>query len=408
MRQAVILCGGRGERLRPLTDDRPKALVRVGERPFLDHLLDQLWREGCAGVVLLSGYRSDQIVGHVGTEWKGMRVDHCVGPAEWSTGRRILEARDVLIDDFLLLYSDNYAHLDWSLLDEIRHRHGSVVTLSVHPKSPGNVRLSADAEVTFSVRRQAADFNHVEVGYMLCSKTELIAALLADPECDDALPIALQSLSERGAMSAVEIRGGYLSISTPERREHAERVLVPKKILLVDRDGTINERAPRGMYVTSVDGFAWRDDARQAVRELASRGFSFVVVTNQAGVATGDVTADVLGRIHDRMALDFAGLGANLLGVMCNTEHWSTTSHMRKPGPGMILQAAETWEFLPERVMYVGDDVRDAQTARNAGSVGVLIGEHEGQQIPRGTLQVASFTDAVGVIRRRYDEVSTW
>ena len=74
----------------------------------------------------------------------------------------------------------------------------------------------------------------------------------------------------------------------------------------------------------------------------------------------------------------------------------------------MILEAADTWNFHPERVMYVGDDVRDAQAAYNAGCVGVLIGAHADDDVPPGTLQVASLSEAVDVIEKRYQEVSKW
>ena len=408
MRQAVILCGGRGERLRPLTDDRPKALVRVGERPFLDHLLAQLQRSGCEHVVLLSGYRADQIVDHVGNQWGRMNIDHSVGPAEWSTGRRLLEARHLLADNFLLLYSDNYAHLDWTALEVLQHEHDAGIVLSVDRKSPGNVLLDDASSAKYATERGVAGHDYVEVGYMLCAKRDIIVALDRHVGSESALPLALQSLSNLNRVWALEIRGGYVSISSPERRDHAQRTLSPKKILLVDRDGTINVRPPRGMYVTSVDAFTWREDAENAVRELARRGFTFVVVTNQAGIATGDLERQTLQRIHERMALDFELMGAELLGVLCNEEHWSVVSRMRKPGPGMILQAAETWQFHPERVMYVGDDVRDAQTAYNAGCVGVLIGSHVGEQLPPGTLQVASFGDAIDLIERRYEQVRSW
>jgi len=365
-------------------------------------------REGCDRVVLLSGYKADQIVSHVGDSWHGIQIDHSVGPEHWSTGRRILEAQSLLADEFLLLYSDNYAHLEWTALGNVRHENGATVVLSVDRKSPGNVRLDRTTVARYSSTRQATDYEYVEVGYLLCGKSGLVAALANESDRDDALPRALQTLSEDGRVCAIQIRGGYLSISSPDRRDATASVLTPKRILLIDRDGTINERAPRGQYVTAIDGFVWREDAKTAVQMLAQRGFSFVVVTNQAGVATGDVDPVELIRIHEKMAAGFRSLGGELLGVLCNTEHWSTSSAMRKPGPGMILEAARTWQFHPERVMYVGDDVRDAQAAYNAGCVGILIGNHSNDEVPPGTLQVVSLTDAVGLIEKRYQEVSTW
>src|SRR5207249_1067294 len=60
--QAVIVAGGRGERLRPLTDTLPKPMVRLNERPFLEYLVDQLAEEGFERVLILEGYRADQII----------------------------------------------------------------------------------------------------------------------------------------------------------------------------------------------------------------------------------------------------------------------------------------------------------------------------------------------------------
>ena len=64
--QAVILCGGRGERLRPLTDEMPKPMVLVNGRPFLQYLLEQLAENGINRFVLLTGYLGEKIVEYFG------------------------------------------------------------------------------------------------------------------------------------------------------------------------------------------------------------------------------------------------------------------------------------------------------------------------------------------------------
>ena len=59
--QAVILCGGKGERLRPLTELTPKPMIRIDDRPFLEFLLKKISLQGIKRFVILSGYLGDQI-----------------------------------------------------------------------------------------------------------------------------------------------------------------------------------------------------------------------------------------------------------------------------------------------------------------------------------------------------------
>ena len=62
--QAVVFCGGLGTRLMPLTEQIPKPLAPVLGRPFLDYLVEQLRGEGIERILLLTGYRGEQIAEH--------------------------------------------------------------------------------------------------------------------------------------------------------------------------------------------------------------------------------------------------------------------------------------------------------------------------------------------------------
>ncbi len=64
---ALVLAGGKGERLRPLTDDRPKPMVEVNGRPILEHHLEWLHRQGVQRAVLLTGYLGDVVEDHFAT-----------------------------------------------------------------------------------------------------------------------------------------------------------------------------------------------------------------------------------------------------------------------------------------------------------------------------------------------------
>ena len=73
--QCVILAAGKGERMRPLTNDRPKPLVLVLGRPLLEHIIEAL-PAAIDEIILVVGYRGEQIQKHFGTEYGGRRVHY--------------------------------------------------------------------------------------------------------------------------------------------------------------------------------------------------------------------------------------------------------------------------------------------------------------------------------------------
>jgi NDP-sugar pyrophosphorylase family protein len=110
--QCVILAGGRGERMRPMTDTIPKALIPVGGVPFASHQLDWLAREGVDRVVYCIGYRGDLVRDYVGNgaRW-GLSVEFVdEGDRLRGTAGALRLALDegALDDQFVVLYGDSY------------------------------------------------------------------------------------------------------------------------------------------------------------------------------------------------------------------------------------------------------------------------------------------------------------
>jgi NDP-sugar pyrophosphorylase family protein len=96
---AVILVGGEGTRLRPLTLDRPKAMLPIGGRPFLAHMLERLAAAGVKRVVFSCGYLPDPIVAGFGDLYDGMALEYAVEPAPMDTAGAIRFAIEGRLDD---------------------------------------------------------------------------------------------------------------------------------------------------------------------------------------------------------------------------------------------------------------------------------------------------------------------
>src|SRR3989344_6700255 len=105
--KAVILAAGEGKRMRPLTEDTPKPMLPFLGKPLLEHLLDSL-PEGVDEVILVVGYRAEQIRKHFGDRFKRFRIHYVHQGKPEGTARALALSKDLLgKGKFLSLYADD-------------------------------------------------------------------------------------------------------------------------------------------------------------------------------------------------------------------------------------------------------------------------------------------------------------
>ena len=370
--QAVILCGGLGTRMYPHTETLPKPMVLCNGKPFLFYLLEQLADQGVRCFVLLTGYRAKQIEEFFGdgSEW-GWEIQYSRGPVDWDTGRRIWEAQMLLDDCFLLLYSDNLVPFPFDRALTLHERNKCLLTFMASPKSPGNIAINKQGIVERYDNDRGGELGFVEIGYMIVEKARTLE-FFETPDCS--FSTILQKMASKQRISAWIQYDAYHSISDPNRWRKAEEYLKPKKILLIDRDGVINRKAPQGEYVSKWEEFEWIPQTRSAMKQLAREAWQFIVITNQAGIGRGMVEPTELERIHSNMKAELATDGVEILGIYVCPHHWDEGCFCRKPNPGMLYQASREHLFRLDKTLFIGDDPRDCQTAWNAGCGSIFLG----------------------------------
>src|SRR5437764_7627858 len=105
----VSVAGGLGTRLWPLTKTVPKPMVEVAGVPYLEHQLRILAGQGIRDIVLLTGYLGEQIEDHFGDGARlGLSLRYSREQTPLGTGGALLQARELLADDFLIIYGDSY------------------------------------------------------------------------------------------------------------------------------------------------------------------------------------------------------------------------------------------------------------------------------------------------------------
>jgi D-glycero-D-manno-heptose 1,7-bisphosphate phosphatase len=142
-----------------------------------------------------------------------------------------------------------------------------------------------------------------------------------------------------------------------------------ERAAFLDRDGTINVKAPEGEYVTAPEQFAFLPDAERAIRLLAEAGWRVIVVSNQRGIALGRMTAADVEAVNARMAhLPIDGI------FVC--PHDRGECDCRKPGTGLFRQALERFpEIAIDRSVTIGDADSDMEAGRSIGTRTFRVGE---------------------------------
>ena len=375
-KQAVILCGGMGTRMRPYTDNTPKPMISCNGKPFLWYLLQQLHDQGVSRFVLLTGYLAEEVSSYFGDggPW-GWDIQYSEGPVDWDTGKRVWEAREKLDELFLLLYSDNFVPFPLDKVYALHKHNQKPLTFMVASKTPGNISLDKFGIVQqYDNKRFGLGLNYVEIGYMIVEKNQTLS-FYDTPECS--FSSVLQKMADKHQISAWVQHDSYHSISDPKRWQKAQEYLKPKKIILIDRDGVINKKASRGEYISKWEDFIWIQETRVAMKLMANEGFKFIIISNQAGIARGIISFTELEKIHNNMKNELQNDDIEILDIYICPHHWNEECFCRKPKPGMLLQASKDHLFRLDKTLYIGDDPRDVDAALNAGTDYILISEEK-------------------------------
>ena len=146
---------------------------------------------------------------------------------------------------------------------------------------------------------------------------------------------------------------------------------MPSKAVFLDRDNTLIEDPG---YLADPDGVRILPGVELALKSLAQAGYLLVVVTNQSGIARGLLTEEALQDVHERMLELLTKKGAHIDEIYyCpyfadgTVPEYAIESDLRKPEPGMLLQAADDLDLDLDASWMVGDSSRDVEAGQRAG-----------------------------------------
>jgi mannose-1-phosphate guanylyltransferase len=261
--QAIVLVGGEGTRLRPLTADVPKPALTLVDRPFLAYMVEWLAAHGVEEVVLACGFLPDVLREALGEgEHDGTRLTYVVEPQRLGTAGAIRFAAEALGDRlenrFLALNGDVLADLDLTALLRAHEQRQVRATLALHPvedtSAYGLVRTGPEGKVLeFAEKMGAGAPGEVNAGAYVLERS-VLDLIPAGRECSIEREVFPRLVG--GGLGALALDGYWMDIGTPERYLRASwdilegrvatRVVPTAPGLLVGRGARLAEGATVG------------------------------------------------------------------------------------------------------------------------------------------------------------------
>ena len=213
--QAVILVGGQGTRMRPLTDTRPKPMLPLLDLPFVERQVDHLARAGVTTIVFSCGYRPREIEEYFGDgASRGLTMGYVVDPEPLGTAGAIANAAPLLHEgDVFVLNGDILTDLDLAALVAHHRGLGAEATIALtpvdDPSAFGLVRTDADGRVTEFVEKPGPDELIPGEPYRINAGTYVLSA-----SARDAIPQGQQVSIERDTFPLLAARGGVGALAS--------------------------------------------------------------------------------------------------------------------------------------------------------------------------------------------------
>ena len=214
--QVILLAGGKGTRMRELTETIPKPMVEIGDMPVLSHLMNIFNNFQEFSFLIATGYKSKLIQQYYESRDLVNTIDT---GEETNTGGRVFKLKDSLEDKFIVTYGDGLANVNISELINFHDSHNKIATITVtNPISRfGLVEFEQNKLVTKFIEKPKLD-GYINIGFMVFDKSVLNyldsnSVLETDPLMNLAKDSELMAFTHNGYFEPMDTYREYLQLN---------------------------------------------------------------------------------------------------------------------------------------------------------------------------------------------------
>ena len=229
--KAIIIAGGEGTRLRPLTYTIPKPLIPIDHRNLTEHVFEILKKHGISEIILSLAYMADKVKNYFGDGSRhGIKIEYIVEPNPMGTAAPLMLMKRMgkrIGEDFFMMNGDNLFSLDTFDWYNFHKNHNGVATIALYqvedPSSYGVVHIENNKILRFveKPKREEAPSNLINSGYYILRPR--VFDFVPDKEFammeKDVFPL----LAEKGLLYGYHGQGQWFDTGTHERYEQVKR-----------------------------------------------------------------------------------------------------------------------------------------------------------------------------------------
>jgi len=226
-KDVVVLCGGLGTRLRSVLGETQKVMAQVGNRPFLDIIIEHLKKQGFSRVVLCIGFKSEEVKKYYQDNKFGLDIVFSEEQSPMGTGGALKNAQALIAtDEFFVLNGDSFCSLDYGALYDFHKKNQAVATIAVskvdNDEDFGSIKIDSSNRITcFSEKDGGKDSSEgfVNAG-VYCFSREVFSEMPSQDVFSlekDLFP----ALVNKGFF-AFECNEKFVDIGTPERYKKSQ------------------------------------------------------------------------------------------------------------------------------------------------------------------------------------------
>jgi len=233
--QAVVLAAGKGTRLQPLTEDKPKVLVEVNGTPLIEDVFDNLIDAGADDLVVVVGYKAEQIIDYFGDSYRDVPITYAHQREQLGLAHAILQAEPHIDGPFMLMLGDNIfrGNLPDVTNRQQEDRADAAFLVEEVPYEDasryGVLDTNEYGEVVEVVEKpEDPPSNLVMTGFYTFTPAIFHACHLVQPSDrgEYELPDAIDLLIQSGrTIDAIRLDGWRIDVGYPEDRDRAEERL---------------------------------------------------------------------------------------------------------------------------------------------------------------------------------------
>lgn len=382
IKEAIILAGGLGTRLKEAVPDLPKCMAPVAGKPFLFYVISYLRSQGIEKFIFSLGFKHQIIEAYLAEQFSTLRYEVVIEESPLGTGGAIrLACSKATNANVLITNGDTLFKIQVTDLEIIHLGNKADATLALKPMNNfdryGVVEINNKNLITQFKEKQFCKHGNINGGSYLLNVSSFVRHSWPDVfsfEKDylETNRFHLSGSVQNAYFIDIGIPGDYIKAQSEFATALPNLKTIDKSwTLLIDRDGVINHEK-KDDYILHKEEFRFYDGVEQAFQLLSRKFGKIIIVTNQRGVGRGLMTEDDLQEIHQYMcaAIEKAGGRVDKIYYCTSTDNKHPN---RKPNPGMAyLAKADFPEIDLTKTIMVGNKLSDMRFGKNAGAITVF------------------------------------